>query len=324
MAWTRADAVRPRPQARSTIPRSPRFAIDAHEAVNDNTSQLTRHVSDRPHPPWGAPWTTADDRRFDDFLRDLSGSRRSLLSTGLAVASAVAGFPAADAKDKKSSNKKKKKCAQKCEKGCCTGKHGKCIKPAQQGPTQCGTGGEICRTDCEWPPTCSGSCDFCCDGNTCVTQYSDAQCGADGVRCFACDDDQECSGSDCCGKLGRTCEADKNCCVGLLCDASECCRATGLSCDSTNDCCQLGTIVICDSSVCVVEQLQSCEPGWMCQGGYLCPGSGVCDHDSPCTGETYECFGDALCCTPETVAACDTAGDLCECLVEVGCVHLHH
>jgi hypothetical protein len=84
---------------------------------------------------------TVDGRRFDDLLRYLTDSRRSLLGGSLAAIGGLLGISAADAK-----KKKKKPCKKKCQDGCCTNKYGKCIKPAQQTPTQCGTGGAIC-----WP-----------------------------------------------------------------------------------------------------------------------------------------------------------------------------
>lgn len=83
-----------------------------------------------------------DGSQFDDLLRAFANSRRSLLASALAAAGAwTAGAPA-------QAKKKKKKCAKKCAAGCCTGKYGKCLQPTQQSPTQCGTGGEICRSNC--------------------------------------------------------------------------------------------------------------------------------------------------------------------------------
>ena len=86
-----------------------------------------------------------DGHQFDDLLRALSRSRRTLLGAALAAAVGVSELSVIDAKKKK----KKKPCKKKCATGCCTSKYGKCIQPSQQTSTQCGTGGEICRsTNC--------------------------------------------------------------------------------------------------------------------------------------------------------------------------------
>src|SRR5687767_12317879 len=130
-----------------------------------------------------------DGHQFDDMLRALSESRRSLLGAALAAAGGLAGFTTIDAK-----KKKKKKCAKKCKDGCCTGKNGKCVKPAQQNATQCGTGGEICRrTGCGGGgDTCATTCEGCCAGNACIEAPTDDQCGNNGSTCVPCVGEEIC------------------------------------------------------------------------------------------------------------------------------------
>ena len=123
-----------------------------------------------------------DGHQFDDLLRALSRSRRTLLGAALAAAVGVSELSVIDAKKKK----KKKPCKKKCATGCCTSKYGKCIQPSQQTSTQCGTGGEICRsTNCGGGgEQCSATCGGCCAGESCMDN-DDAHCGLDGVACFA-------------------------------------------------------------------------------------------------------------------------------------------
>ncbi len=105
-----------------------------------------------------------DHLRFDQFARAVGAQRTrrsaaALLAGGLAVP--LLSSTLTDAK------KKKKKCKKKCKDGCCTSKYGKCIQPAQQSTTQCGSGGATCqRSGC---PACTPSrpCPTgqCCSGN---------------------------------------------------------------------------------------------------------------------------------------------------------------
>lgn len=119
-----------------------------------------------------------DGLQFDSIARSLGArrTRRAVTATlGAALgATALAGLDA-EAKKKK---KHKKPCAKKCSDGCCTGKKGKCIQPAQQSSGQCGTGGEICRST-----GCLGTCPNCvCSASApCPTGQccrGDGTCGA--------------------------------------------------------------------------------------------------------------------------------------------------
>src|SRR5215203_943332 len=117
-----------------------------------------------------------DDSRFDRLARSIRAQR-----TRRAVASLLAGMvsvPLFPGKDVDAKKKKKKTCAKKCPNGCCTGKKGKCIQPEQQSVTQCGTGGEICRST-----GCQGTCPNCgCSAsNPCPTGQccrGDGTCGS--------------------------------------------------------------------------------------------------------------------------------------------------
>jgi len=105
-----------------------------------------------------------DHSRFDQIARAVGvrSTRRSAVTVlGGALVVSLLTSTRSDAK------KKKKKCKKKCKDGCCTSKYGKCIQPAQQGTTQCGSGGAICqRTGC---PACTASipcpANQCCTGN---------------------------------------------------------------------------------------------------------------------------------------------------------------
>jgi hypothetical protein len=256
-----------------------------------------------------------DGPQFDDLLRALSRSRRSLAGTALAASGVIAGLSSTDAK-----KKKKKKCAKKCPIGCCTSKTGKCIQPAQQSATQCGTGGEICRnTNCGGGgEQCAATCDGCCTGNTCVMTDSQTECGRNGVDCFACDDNQECAGTHCCGKLGHECAGDGECCLTLGCEDNACC-ATFSTCTQDADCCQLGSDVICDGGECRVKTGASCQPGWMCQGDLPCPGSGICEQ---CAEGQIVC-GNAGCCPSGN--CCEHSGTCCtfQCCLSGDPVHAY-
>ncbi|MFT4040679.1 MAG: hypothetical protein QM692_21040 [Thermomicrobiales bacterium] len=88
-----------------------------------------------------------ENERFDAMTARLTRRLTRRRGLGVLAALGLAGAAAGGAEAKK--KKKKKTCAKKCKSGCCTGKKGKCIKPNAQSLTQCGTGGEICRsTNC--------------------------------------------------------------------------------------------------------------------------------------------------------------------------------
>lgn len=95
-------------------------------------------------------------------------TRRAAVATlsGVIAVPALAGI-VVDGKRKK----RKKPCAKTCKDGCCTSKRGKCVKPAQQGPSQCGTGGGICQNT-----GCSGcNANRPCPTGQCCT--GDGTCG---------------------------------------------------------------------------------------------------------------------------------------------------
>lgn len=108
-----------------------------------------------------------DGSHFYHIARSLNAlrTRRSAVaSLGAALSTPV--LATLDANARKKHKKRKKTCAQKCPDGCCTSKKGQCVRPGQQSLSQCGTGGEICRsTGCR----CSASLPCpegqCCDGD---------------------------------------------------------------------------------------------------------------------------------------------------------------
>ncbi|MDQ2653143.1 MAG: DUF1554 domain-containing protein [Chloroflexota bacterium] len=97
-----------------------------------------------------------DGLRFDRLARTW-GALRSRRAAGALLGGLLAApLLTSEDSDAKKKKKKKKTCAKKCKTGCCTGKRGKCIQPAQQSLTQCGTGGAICSST-----GCAGTCPNC-------------------------------------------------------------------------------------------------------------------------------------------------------------------
>lgn len=274
-----------------------------------------------------------DADRFDDALRRFSTSRRPL--AGLVIGGLFgAGL------FNETAAKKKKKCAKKCADGCCTSKHGKCIRPDQQSAAQCGTGGEICRANCVPPPgpppvppvppspppppcqtdnqcptglNCNsagqcvcrtnGRCTGCCASATsCVMldATSDAACGVNGNACVAC-------------KLGAQCTKSVNVC---RCDAESsndgCCNAErdeGFPGITNSHCGKNGEIcVACGSNeTCVAQE---CEPNPPQDCTVPCQQSGDCT--------PYTCFGNLYCCPADITNTCNVPDLICNCIVEGG------
>ena len=109
-----------------------------------------------------------EDARFDRLAQELGvlRSRRAVtaLLGGLLVAPVLAGA------EVDANKKRKKPCARKCATGCCTGKYGKCLQPAQQTVSQCGGGGAVCKSagcpECTAERPCpTGEC--CSGAGTC-------------------------------------------------------------------------------------------------------------------------------------------------------------
>ncbi len=223
-----------------------------------------------------------DGRRFDDLLRSLTDSRRSLLGGSLAAFAGLLVIATADAKKKK----KKKPCKKKCKDGCCTKKFGKCIKPAQQTEDECGTGGEICHPCISEP--CGAGCDTCCANNECVAEISNEQCGIGGEACFSCPPGQLCNAPDpgCCAKPGEACGSNGvECCPTLFVTCgpnNECCVPNHNPCTETSDCCDEEDI--CDNGFCGRQLGDSCVPGSiLCIPSLTCNGEGICAPPEDCT-----------------------------------------
>lgn len=271
-----------------------------------------------------------DGRQFDDLLVSLSENRRSLLGAALGAALGLLGFAETDTKGKK----KKKKCVKKCKDGCCTGKRGKCIQPAQQNATQCGTGGEICRTNCGGgvADTCGLNCATCCANGDCIdpSEISNAQCGAGGEACFACPSGQTCNapGAGCCARKGATCRSNgAECCAfaGITCGPDNFCCVQSAStsflgsCDSDLDCCD--PIDVCQDGQCKRPEGATCQPGnLLCESPLGCI-SGICDTinencDTACAEkghcEFLDCGGNQMCCN--LFPCTSPPGERCNCL----------
>lgn len=85
-----------------------------------------------------------DGSQFDQLARACGALRTRRTAVAIAAGAFAAAIPGGF--DSKGKRKRRKKCAKSCKKGCCTSKRGKCIKPANQDPTRCGTGGGICQS----------------------------------------------------------------------------------------------------------------------------------------------------------------------------------
>ena len=195
-----------------------------------------------------------DGSQFDDLLRAFTNSRRTVIASALALVGAQVAGPITAAK------KKKKKCAQKCQAGCCTGKYGKCLQPTQQSPTQCGTGGEICRGNCGTGGGC-GSCPAgqICQGGKCVKPTCTPACAGK----------PPCS-SDGCGGICQTCGAGQSCQNGACAcpaDKPHFCNNRCQECCGPDHCPKYGAQE-CDvdgTGLCTCwEGLHMCEDGGLC------------------------------------------------------------
>ena len=249
---------------------------------------------------------------FDNLMRSLTESRRSLLGISLGGTLSFLGLARADAKGKK---KKKKPCAKKCPDGCCTSKNGKCIAPDQQNATQCGSGGEICRSDCGGRQNCGAGCaNGCCTGaGTCVagSQQNVSQCGSGGETCRDCGANHDCRNQACCGFLGAECVLPRDCCDGG-CKDFRCCMPNAGACQAAAECC--GNEEQCQNGFCCRLPQSTCENDTKCcnflpcTNGRCCkPAAGAClSNDECCDGSCILGF----CCVPRG-AACTSEAQCC-------------
>jgi hypothetical protein len=246
-----------------------------------------------------------DGSQFDNLLRFLTESRRSIVGGALIAAAGWFGGTTVDAK-----KKKKKPCKKKCKDGCCTKKFGKCIRPAQQSGSQCGTGGEICRsTGCGGG--CGAGCDTCCADGDCVDagQISPEQCGTGGEACFACPVGQACNapGEGCCALQGAACGGSGvECCSHLFVICGEgniCCVENHGACTQTSDCCDDEDV--CDNGFCGRPLDAACVPGdvWCVPQLECNPSTLRCsacpEEQEPCNGVCCDagesCYGTVCC-----------------------------
>jgi hypothetical protein len=194
-----------------------------------------------------------DGRRFDDHLRFVAASRRSLLGGVLAAGGWVALFPA-------SAKKRKRSCAKRCPTGCCTSE-GRCVTSTR--PAQCGRNGERCVT-CGSGQLCQNG--LCCTRNGAVVSTSPRRC---------CHGGDIISNSRCCRPIRKGCEPGERCCGGATCVGDRCCLARDKSgCLYDNDCCNAG---VCVNGVCKKCKPDEVEcPYACCVSGSTCTEAGGC------------------------------------------------
>lgn len=218
-----------------------------------------------------------DGHHFDNLLRELTNSRRSLLGAGLAAL--LGGMSATDSRiSAKGKGKKKKK---------------KKTPP---------------------PPLCGPSnCDGCCNGNTCVAKDNsrvNTACGIGGAPCETCNPNVRCD------QDRRTCVCDEQSCFGCCTEDRKTCRdgdddnACGKDGDFCQDCttqsrtCDASTRV-CSPTACTPD----CPEGQECVNGSCCPSNRACL--SAYGGQGACCTYDD-CCQPQDVGClCEFDGSCC-------------
>ena len=216
-----------------------------------------------------------DGRQFDDVVRALTQSRRSVLGGVLAGVAGMLGVT--DLGAKKKHNKKRRCTAQNCAHGCCKTPHGPCGSGVVD--SECGSGGKPCQV---------------CRGTT---------------HCL------EPERGGCCQGPSGDCSATTSCCyehAGLTaCVEGKCCIIhDGLACASSLDCCEPKPFCIdgkCTSG-CFGEESQCGES--CCEAGKQCFGTVCCDPEYGCAsanGGLGACCGSRFCCAPDGNPPC-----LCE------------
>lgn len=257
-----------------------------------------------------------DSSPFDDLLRRLTNSRRSLVSGSVAALAGWLGVAAVDAK-----KKKKQPCKKKCYDGCCTKKYGKCIPFSQQTPGACGTGGQICGQCGGFSPSCAdGGCTGCCteDDQVCLSagDQDAAHCGSDGDTCQPCAGSRRCQDQHCCAPLADFCDTSFDCCDDdASCPFGFCCKANGDSCDRAQDCCN--SLDRCVDATCCRDVRAACDETTVCCDNIPCQG-GVCCQPllAECRVSLDECCAGLDCssgrCCAQNGSACVVNTDCCE------------
>lgn len=85
-----------------------------------------------------------DGSQVDRLARALGAVRTR--RTAVAAFTGALAVPVLAESGASGKRKSRKTCAKTCKDGCCTSTRGKCIKPAQQSTSRCGTGGGICQS----------------------------------------------------------------------------------------------------------------------------------------------------------------------------------
>lgn len=215
-----------------------------------------------------------DGQRFDDLLRSLANSRRSLLGGTLAALAVRLSLTSAEARKKKR-NKKKRCTAQNCAHGCCKSPNGPCGSGVVD--SECGSGGKPCQV-------CQGT-----------TSCREPELGA------------------CCQLPGGSC-AGTRCCYersgNVACIEGKCCIIhDGLGCTSSTECCEPTPFCLngkCSAGCFGEEEMcgDTC-----CTGGKRCYGTVCCDPEFGCAAANN---GAGSCCAHRNCCAPQQVGCLCE------------
>jgi len=211
---------------------------------------------------------------------------------------------------------------------CCTGlvcRSGSCQAAGGQDDvcdeTADCTSGYFCENlkCCADDATTCGANDDCCAGLTCISSACAPLSNINGV----CNDDGDClsgtcNASVCCVAANAACTANSECCSDAVCRAGTCQAPGGNGdvCDETADC---SGDLICGSSVCCVDDGDTCAANTECCDGQSCIGGactdlsgldGICDaNDDEDCATGYLCES-ATCCADEGTT-CTIDGDCC-------------
>lgn len=237
-----------------------------------------------------------DGLQFDDLLRSLTESRRSLLAGMLAGVTGLSSLNGADAKKKGGKGK---------------GKGGRKGKKGKKRPTACNAS------------TCNGCCES--PEGDCLQGDDHDVCGKSGETCHACDTLGICDNNECCIPLGGACQYGK-CCKFPKTECSDgyCCVGVYRPCEQPNPFCCAGTSCVAEqgslSRVCCPDSQvcgsTCCEPGLSCLDpttencGFTCSNNGgTCLIDANCCEDEDRCDGGT--CKRRHREFCE-AGIICE------------
>ena len=226
-----------------------------------------------------------------------------------------------------------KKCTpQNCPKGCCSADGFTCVQPPTD--TACGLNGATCQ-DCAFQnkicwngrcePDCKKTCERCCQGNHCVSEWNDQTCGSNGLACFPCNTK---AGEHCIDGVCQVTECTQLNCGGGCCFNNHClqpdeqndehCGNDGFTCRR----CETQKGFHCVDGQCVKTICSALNCAGCCEGDNICrPGNsddfcgvrgGVCQK---CDAENgFHCVRGTCVqtqCLPQNCKGC-CAGDECQ------------